>query len=326
MNLLRAELSRWLARRGLWITLVAGIVLAALASTVLVSSTRPPSAEEIAESRAVYQQVHAEWEANHEQAYQDCLEQAKEDAQTHCKELWPEPQENDYLRFSVPFPDAMQQAATTGTILGSLIALVMAATFWGAEYRHGTVATWLTFVPDRTTVWASRMAVAVLAGTAVTAIVVAVPMTAVAVGVVIMHGAETAAVPTPQAWMMAGRGLGLGAIFALLGGSLAVLFRQTMAPILMPVAYLFVQLFTGFLVFQAGLGWLVPYLPETNIRAYLDYGTTYAVAVPTLKAEGMVTEYVERVLPFGQGLAYLLGIAGVVAVAAWLAFRRRDVA
>ena len=323
-RLLVAETSRWLARRGLWITLACGIAVACLAAVSMVSAARPPSGASVEEGRRYYAEAHAQWAEYAQVNYQSCIEGLPEDQRKDCAGLLEEPKEADFIPQPLGWTDAVSGAANAGAGLGGILAMILAASFWGAEYRHGTVSTWLTFVPNRTRVWASRFAVLAVAGALVVLIIEALLLASAAGGVWVLQG--SAAVGSPDAALaIAARGLGFGAMMAALGGALAVLTRTTIAATAIPIVYLFLQMSVGVLYLIPGFERLAGWLPEHNIAAYLNFGTTFNIPVDRVTEHGVVTDFVERSLPFAQGLVYLLVLVGVVAAGSLLAFRRRDV-
>lgn len=124
----------------------------------------------------------------------------------------------------------------------------------------------------------------------------------------------------------AARGLGLGAMAGLLGGALAVLFRQTVAAVLVPLGYSILQ---GLSMLFAALPFyadLVRWFPENNVRAYLEGGTILQIPKVSFTPNGPDTSFVEVSIGFGQGLAYLLVALGALVALSWWSFRRRDVA
>ena len=323
-RLLVAETSRWLARRGLWITLACGIAVACLAAMSMISAARPPSGASVEEGRRYFAEAHANWVEHSKDDYQACLDSVTVDAAKECAGLLEEPKEADFVPQPLRWADAVSGAANAGAGLGGILAMVLAASFWGAEYRHGTVSTWLTFVPNRTRVWVSRFAVLAVAGALVVLVMEALLLAAAAGGVWVLQG--SAAVGSPDAALaIAARGLGFGAMMAALGGALAVLTRTTIAATAIPIVYLFLQMSVGVLYLIPGFERLAGWLPEHNIAAYLNNGTTYNIPVDRVTEHGVVTDFVERTLPFAQGLVYLSVLVGVVAAGSLLAFRRRDV-
>lgn len=59
-----------------------------------------------------------------------------------------------------PFDQAVSPALSFGVYLGAMVLFVALASFIGAEATSGSLANWLTFVPDRNVVLGSKLAVA----------------------------------------------------------------------------------------------------------------------------------------------------------------------
>ena len=326
IRLLRAETHRALARRALWVVLACAVGLTCLIGVGIGMAAAPPSADAVEMGRTFYQQAHADWEAHHVESYSACIESTPESDRKQCDDINREPLATDFVPQPMLIMDALDASAMIGAVVGSLLALIGGATFWGAEYRHGTLATWLTFVPDRTRVWLAKSAVLVVWGALRTLVVEGVLMGIAAGSVVAWQGAAAASASPAAALGVAGRGLALGALASLVGGSLAVLFRQTVAPALLPLAYLFLQAFAGLLYLIPGGDALTEWLPEQNISAFLNFGTTYVVSVQQVTAQGTTMAGVERTLSFAHGATYILVAVALVALGSLLSFRRRDVA
>ncbi|MDN5571765.1 MAG: ABC transporter permease subunit [Propionibacteriaceae bacterium] len=328
-NLIAAEVLRWLHRWGLWATVVGGLIAAALIGLSMTSGVQPPSEEQVAGARAEYSRYVVDWEANHQAWYDDCvrLTPAGADAQAACADTLQRPVESDWIPQPTRWEDAARPTALLGAVLGGVLALLLGASFWGAEFRHGTLATWLTFAPDRTRVWLAKNLVVLGAGVAASALVTA-----------LFLGIETAAFALWQGpgsigdWSVplgiALRGLGFGAMAGLMGASLAILFRNTIAAAAVPAAYVVVGLMFNAFVLIPGYEALTVWLPETNLQAYLDFGATYWVrgtAEEAIAQGASGTPRVERTLSFANGLIYLLTLTGGLALAGLVAFQRRDV-
>lgn len=334
-RLILAEARRWRARRGVWVSAGIGVLLALLIGLGLMMGTRPPSGQDIEMGRQAYADIKADWDAHHAERLASCLQEPGMD-DAKCQQMDPEPKESDFIPLPLTFAGVLQAASGMGAYLGAFLALVAAATFWGAEYRHGSLATWLTFAPDRLRVWGAKFCVLVVGGVLLTLVVegVLIGMGAASIlawqgpsGFAAMGAAGQGSISVAEGWAMAGRGLGLGAFGAVFGGALAVLFRQTIAPILIPVGYLLFAGVFGLLVFaQPNLANIALLLPENNLAAYLNGGTTIYVPVQTVTPQGLQTESSEQLIPFGQGLAYMLVAAAVLLVVSAWSFRRRDVA
>lgn len=332
-RLLAAEANRWLARRSLWATLAGTLVVAALICAGLFASTMPPSGAEVERGRAMFQQEHAHWVANAALDQEQCrrdftpdpqLSEADQAAERERACVIEEPKEEWFVWQPMGWHDATMTATVGGATIGALGALLMAASFWGAEYRHGSLSTWLTFVPSRGRVWASKMLVAMVMGAAVTAIVLVLTVTMMWAAIVVNQGAGAVGA-WDSALANAGRGLAFGAFAGLLGGALTTMFRNTVAAVAVPMGYLLVQGLFGVLSALPGYIHLTPWLPENNVRAFLEGGLTYPVPVQKMTQAGLEWDLIEKHISFAQGAVYLVVLVGLVAFAsAWL-FQRRDV-
>ncbi|WP_232548680.1 ABC transporter permease subunit [Propioniciclava soli] len=321
-HVIAAEALRWLRRRGLWATVAVFLLLAVMSGVAMAASAEPPDEATVAQAKVDYASYLADWNENHQEWYQDCLDATPEDEnpQAMCAETLAAPVESDYVPAPLAWADGMRSAAIFAGILGGMLAMLVAASFWGAEFRHGTIATWLTFVPDRTRVWTAKNVVAVLMSAVAALVMSAVVLGVTTIGFVMFQGPASVGDWGPPLGIAA-RGLGFAALAALIGAAMAVLFRNTVAAAAVPVAYLVLTSMFGAVTYVPGLEFLATLMPETNLMAYLALGTTYWV--PALEpGEGMV----ERHLPFAHGLTYLLVLTGALAVASLIAFQRRDVA
>lgn len=321
-HLIGAEARRWIARRGLWMTFLGALAIVGLICLSLFFATKPPSGADVARGQQYFQEAHAHWEKNGAADRQACLESVPESEKAMCD--MPEPKASDYIPQPMVWKDASQVASQTAAVVGGLFSLLMAASFVGGEYRHGTLSTWLTFVPSRSRVWSAKMIVAMLASAAVTAVTIAVTLAGMAAGILINQG-QAGLGAWDVALGIAARGVGFGGMMGLLGAGLAVLFRNTIAAVGIPLAYLFAQGLVGILSVIPGYHTIVPFLPENNVRAYLENGATIQVMVPKVTDRGLEMDMLEKVIPFAQGLTYLLILVGAVALASVVLFQRRDV-
>lgn len=322
-RLLRAETHRWLARRSLWFTLMSVFAIAAMIWISLVNGTQPPSGPQVEQAKVAHAREHADWVANHEQYRQDCLDSVPAaEAEEACQ--FPEPQLDWFIMQPIDWEAATQVATVGGAVVGALGALMMAASFWGAEYRHGSLSTWLTYVPSRGRVWASKMFVGAGFGAVVTGVVALACMLVAWAAVALQQGpAAVGAWWTPLLNIL--RGVGFGVLTALLGAALATLFRNTVAAVAVPLGYMLLQGLFGILAAVPGYVHLQRWLPENNIRAFIEGGLTYDVSIQRMTPGGLVWDSVRQTISFGQGAAYLIVLVGLFAVASVLVFLKRDV-
>lgn len=325
INLIRAESSRWVARRGLWIGLAALIAVMGFFVLSIWFAAAPPSSQDVAQYRQYYAESLADWEQHGEQYVEDCYRQATSDLERADCEQMRAPVEADYIPAPMSWKDAASLGTTAGAVVGALGAMLMAASFWGAEYRQGSIATWLTFVPGRGRVWSAKMIVSAVAGALVALVCAGVGLLSAWVAMAVQQGPDAVGAWTESLQMLA-RAAGLGALLAVIGGALAVGFRNTVAAVALPLAYLFLQGMFRIVALLPGADALVTWMPENNVIAYLNHGYTMQVPVTRVGPTGMEWSTIEKTITFGQGLLYLLVVTTLFALASWALFRRRDIA
>ncbi len=313
---LRAETRRLLSRR---ITLVAVLVLfgmVALFQLQVNDSLTPPSAAELARNQADYQEYQRDWEANHEAWEADCLDSGG--TPEEC--AMPAPDSADWGLAPESFRDVVPGAVTFAVYLSGLVLFVTLASFIGAESTTGSLANWLTFIPDRRIVLTSKLVVAaafsLLVGAAATGLTVAVGS-----GLALIHRQPLTGLD--QAVATAGRGVGVVVVLGVLGFCIGLLTGSTGASIGVLLAGLFLTYLRMILSYSTT--WaehLAPWSPEVNLAAILDGGTTYPVSTgPGADS----SEYATRSLSLAHGLGYWAVLLAVLIAVTWLVFRRRDV-
>lgn len=325
IRLVLAEAHRWRARRGLWVVLVVGVALSILIALPMWMAAAPPSAADVEQGRAAYAQVHGDWMQHHDEMLADCQQNPPNGDKARCDEIVQEPKDKDFIPHAATFADLGKGGVEAGAVIGALLALIAAASFIGAEFRHGTLATWLTYVPGRGRVWASKGVIVVVAGAAMTLLVEAALLAAAALAMATQQGMASVTDWTPSL-QIAARGVALGAAAAVTGQALAGLFRQTVAPVLLPLGYLILQGMGGILTAIPGFRYVAVWLPEHNIRAFLEAGATVMVFEPKVTDHGLEMTPVEVLIGMPQAAGYVLGATAVLALAAWSVFSRRDVA
>ena len=323
IRLIGAEFHRWVVRRGLWVALAGALAIIATFCVTIVVATQPPSAEAVAAGRAALVEEHAHWVEHREEYEATCRDEVPAaEADQAC--VMEEPREEWFIPQPMDWAGATATATLGGASVAGLVTLLMAASFWGAEIRSGSLTTWLTFVPSRPRVWAAKMVVVALAGAAVAAVLLLLGLV-VAWIAVSAHQGPDAVGGWVQPLQVAGRGVLLGAMMALLGAGLAVIFRSTVAAVAVPLGYLFVQGMMGVLYAIPGFERLTEFLPENNVRAFLEGGYTYSVPIQRVTPQGLEYDYVEKTLSLAHGAVYLLVFMALAAFVSAAAFQRRDV-
>jgi ABC-2 type transport system permease protein len=328
-GLVRVEARRFRYRAAVrWLAVLA--VVAALAVVAGAwSSTRPPSAQAVADAREQLAWAQEDWAENGEQYLEDCRAGEEEQRATDpevdfgCDEM--EPREESYLPYRTTFADAAESWVSGASMFLLLLAFAAGVTFVTAEIASGSLSTWLTFVPRRGRVYASKVAVAA-AG-------VLVP-TALAL-LVVVGGSWAGAVANGAVGDVDGRtwtDLGLTALRVLavagaagaVGAALGFVTRSAAAALGVGVGWLVVvdSLIAGFLPA------LQPWTLRVGVQAWVDDGYTAFVSVPCEPLDGVVQNGVctaERLVTGVHGGLLLLGATVLLVVVGALVFRRRDV-
>lgn len=313
MRLVAAELSRLLSRRFTVIALI--LVLAAVGAFQLVvnASLQPPSAAEQAASQAQLEEARRSWAENEKTC-------AGADNPPDCR--YPEPQAADYA-FNESFDDVVTASLQVSIYLVALTALMIAGSFIGAEYSSGSIANWLSFIPRRGRVFASKL-VTVLGFSAVVSALATGLALAAALVLARAYGVSTGGLSAELGLL--GRGVLAAVALAALGFCIALVGRHTAAAIGTLLGYLFVWFVRNTAL--AETGWaqrLVPWTPEANLAAVINNGYAYFVPVRTVGPDGVSFDYLERTVSLNHGLVFWGVLLAVVVLGTAIVFRRRDV-
>ncbi len=323
-RLIRAELLRLRSRRLTWIALGAVLLVVGLTQLAVYSSGKPLTVAEQNRAQVAFQKAQQEYEQNKEQHARDAAQcVAQGNPQEVCE--YPPPQLEQYAeRQVVPFSDVASLSVTTVAFLSALALLMLSASLVGAEFSSGALANWLSFVPERTKVYASKLVALLVGGVAGTAL-----LTGATIGVTVLlsriAGADVDKVATVLA--MGGRGLLLAVIAVVLGFGLAMLTRHTIAAAGTVLGYLLLSFVLSIVMFsQPGLQVLKRVLPENNALALLENGHRYTNVANTQGPDGQYnfTE-TEHVITFAQSSLYWAVVLVAVLAVSYLVFRRRDV-
>jgi ABC-2 type transport system permease protein len=318
IRLVGAELTRLRSRRLSIVAVVVALAAVALFQIAIHSEVAPSAAAQ-ASARQAYEQDQKDWQDAHAATVADCVQQGGE-TQEQCESDDPAPDPQNYGVAPEPFDVA---GVTTAAYLAMFASFLVAASFIGAEYSTGSLANWLTFVPRRLQVFASK-GIAVVLGSALLGAVAGFATLGLTAAQVAHHGEPLVRVGHVAA--ASGRAVVLVALAGLAGYVLALVARHTVAAIVVPLGYGLVRaVLLGFTQdVDAPLAWLPPYLPELNLQAFLEHGTTYTQYRSGL-ADGSDYTEIEKHISFGHSGLYWLAVAVVAIVAGGLVFRRRDV-
>lgn len=319
IRLIGAELDRMTSRRLTVVLALAVVALVALFQLAVASAVTPPSAAEVAVAQQGFQRDLKDWQLHHEELQQQCVDGGGSEAECTI----PQPTPQDYGLAPTPFGDIASSGVALAVVLAMLAAYLLGSSLIGAEYGSGSIGNWLTFVPRRESVYAAKV-VAVAVGAAALGVVASASMVGLAALVTVVIGQPLTGAGDVIA--TAARGVPLVVWAALIGFCAAMLTRHTVAALGVLLGY-------GLLYIAANiLGSLIPTVSrlapwrlETNIQAFLSYGTDYDVYRRTVTAAGVDYESVTRHLSFGVASLYLTIVLVVVLAATLVVFRRRDV-
>ena len=330
-RLLRVELDRFASRTLIRLGVIGVLVVCCLALASAWSTASPPSQAELDQARVYFEQSRADWEENGEQYVADCRAQEEADKETAddpgmidygCDQMQA-PQLADWMGGAPSFERDTAVLLTSVSILFVLASLLLAGSFVSAEFSTGSIGNWLTFAPRRVQVYLSKVLAAALA---------IIPVAAVGVGIVLggswlvyryfdTLGEASAGPGSGSPVETALRLVALTPVVAVVGAALGFLARHTAAVLGVVVGW--VVLVEALLVGRVQE--LRPWTMALNVSAWVQGGAPYYTQTCTTTATGRSCEGVEHVLSQTHGGLYLLVAAAVVAGAALLVFRWRDV-
>ena len=320
IRLIGVEVRRLLHRR---LTLVAGLALLAavgLFQLAVNSAVAPPSPATITENQRYLEEAQRDWDANHEKWEQECADQ-NDVPVDECAP--PRPTPADFGLVATPFAEIAKVGIQLATFVSMLAAYLLAASAIGAEYSSGSLATWLSFVPSRGKVYASKLIAVVLVAGVGSAIIIGAMFGLTALltslyGGGLIGGGDVAATGA--------RGLVLAALAAVFGFAVGMLTRHTGAALGVVLGYLVLSVIVGFATFAVpALGFLPPWLPEYNVTAFLEYGTSYYRGIEETTASGVEYSSIAERISFAHSAGYWAVLAAVAVAVSAVVFRRRDI-
>lgn len=329
MRLVKVELRRLFSRRVVWLALAAAAAIVVMTlfgvhqQAVWVDESRA-QAQQMYEEAITYQEEMGQAELDRCKADEEVARRQSGDARIDfgCEEMMREPQLSDFIDTMPSLVDQYRQLLTYLVYPFLFLALAVGSTHVAAEFAHRTLGSWLTFVPRRVPVFASKVLAAALAAlpvvaTALVLVLIGVP------AVFRLHGIDDGLTGddwTSVGWM-ALRVVGLAMIAGALGAAAAFLLRHSAAVIGLMVGYL--VLAEG--VVRNMLPALTPWLLRVNIDAVVQHGTTWEQWPLSCDGIDVLCEPTIHQLSFAHGLTVLLVVLLVVVGVALLTFRRADV-
>lgn len=325
IRLIRVELTRLLSRR---IPLLA--VLAAVAMSLFAIYFVNNAATQLDRARSgqdeMLEQAIADWEQNGERYIAECVQGQEEERRAMgdasidwgCDEMTA-PTAEEYYGSMPSLEEQYEQLLVGLNVPLLLLVMALGSTHVAAEFSHRTMGSWLTFVPRRLQVYASKIVSAAIAAIPV----VAVGLVVVLIGVPLvfrLHGIDDS-VP-PDGWSSiiwtAVRTILLGAAAGAFGAALGFLLKHSAAVIGLMLAYAVAV--EGFVA--TSLPDLSRYTLMRNGAAVVDHGTRWTTYV--CNDTGTCRE-VRHTLSFTHGVVTLSIILAVVLALALWRFWRSDV-
>jgi len=325
-RLFNVELRRFFARRiTRWscAALLVGIVAVGIGTFV-------SNDNDVAAAHRAAQRTADGFAQQQEAAIADCKAHVPPDQVDQCGSTDQVPTADNFYRdprFS--FHDHVRDLIGTGTVIGSLVGLLLAASLIGAEWQAGTFAALLTWEPRRPRVAAAKVAAVVLGGVAIAAVATAV-LVGVEALVAATHGTFSSVLqdarPDPQfaahTWEMAGRGALVVAVVTALGAGLALLLRHTVAAVGVAIGYLIVG--EG-IIGSLRHGDVRHHLLQSRLDALLNGRYVWPIPIRTPDGwEEFSPEHVAVVHALAAGLELAVVVAALLLVAT-VALQRRDV-
>ncbi|GAA4872481.1 ABC transporter permease subunit [Serinicoccus chungangensis] len=327
IRLVAVELQRLRARRIVLLALVASALIAGFALfTVNQQAVQLERARSGAD--AAFQEQLQWWEENGERERASCLQSQEEERRLSgdatvdfgCEQMQPPTPEQMYGAM----PSLAGQYDELLLVLAYpflLLALLVGSTHVAAEFTHRTMGSWLTFVPRRGVVFASKV---------VAAAIVALPVVGVGVALVLLgvpavfrwHGIDGGG--TTDQWVVLTwavvRIMAVGAMAGALGAAAGFLVRHSAVVVGVLLGYL--------AVVEGILGSSLPatsrFLLGRNIRGFIENGTQWTVYADCWEPAGECREVVER-LSFAQSATTLVVVLLLVVGLALWRFLRTDV-
>lgn len=231
----------------------------------------------------------------------------------------------EQMGLALPVADSITEGiARTGALVIAFLALLLGASFVGAEFTTGAMGTWLTFQPRRLRVATSKLGAAALGGVALAVVGLTLGNLGARMVAVVNRPGDDLVLPDPPALDEPVAVLGLRVVAlalgaGLVGASLGLVLRHTAAIIGVVLGYavvvegIVVQTFLG--------GRLQQWSVLHNLEAFLSKGATYYANTCT----DARCEYAEHTITFTHGWVFLLCVVVALALAGVLTFRRRDV-
>jgi ABC-2 type transport system permease protein len=314
-RLLWVEFTRLRWRRATKILLLVGLVITAIVLGSRAWDTRPMDEGE--RERLIEQALQDDFV---QAEYNKCLKEPGDfglsDADA-CRDLAVQ-MVGGFVRPQLDLGGENAESNIAVAFLAVLLAVLVGATFIGADFASGSVSNQMLFVSQRLRVWFAKSVVAALAGSIVCLLMFALFW----LGLwyfANLRGISTSAETWREIVNQGARGTGLAAAAGFGGFSLTTLFRNTIGTL----GFFFALTFVGSIVLLVlpieGTG---RYMVTNNLLAVLQDGFSYFD--PTLCRNFDPQCDPEQSLSLAQGMAYFAALAGASGLLSIWSFMRRD--
>lgn len=324
MRLLRVELQRLRSRRVLLLALI-GAALISLAAVWFVNQQAAQLERARAGADAIFNEQVRYWEENGEADLAMCLQDEEAERRRTGEEIdfgcqyMEEPTPENFYGVLPSLQAQYEQLLEVIAVPLLLVVLVLGSTHVAAEFSHRTMGSWLTFVPRRLQVYASKVLSAGLAALPI----VALGVTLVLIGVPAVfrwHGIDDNV--SDIGWgaivWTAVRVLLLGGVAGMFGAALGFLVRHSAAVVGLVLAYA--------VTIEGMAAGLLPTFSRwtlgRNVMAVVGDGTEWTTWVCPPNGE---CRDVQQSLSFEDGLLTLSVIVGIFVILALWRFVRSDV-
>lgn len=319
MRLLRVELDRFRSRRAIALMILTGFLLVAAMVASTVWGSRPVSDTEIAGAKQAAAQEQAAIDSDYARCLDDPTSLFPEATTAHCQHG--EADYRHYLsRATLSVDEELQDTGRTAIVLFFGLAVIIGATFAGADWATGSMSNQLIFRPRRLQVWLAK-ATSLVVGVVVVAAVALALLWGVYLAFEEARGlSHSDGFGTALAGQVS-RGMALMAGGALGGFALTMLLRSTVGTLALLFAYAVGgEAVAATFPIQKVTQWSIP----RNVAAWLDNGAEiYDETIDCPPGPGGCSRTYE--LSMMHGGIYLLGLLVLVVVVSLVLFRRRDI-
>jgi ABC-2 type transport system permease protein len=229
----------------------------------------------------------------------------------------------------LPLADTITASlASYAAFVYGFLAVILMGSFIGADYASGSLGTWLTFKPRRVHVALSKLAAAGI-GSALIATGGLVLLVLGARMVATLNrpdaGVTLPVVDSPLGSVpeLLLRSVAFVVAAGILGAALGLLVRHTAGLVGLLLGYLVVVEGVAVNAFMGGR--LTPWAVTPNANAFINKGHEYFAEVCRTVDGDRACMHEMQKLSYTHGWVYLLVLVAVLATAAVLLFRRRDV-